>query len=138
MKDKKPIVVEKRIHIQAAPAKVWTLISTPEGFRRWFMPGSIQAVAGHEFQLHTPFGHAPCKVLSAEPHRKIVFTWGTLGQLSYPHWTITIELKPVGNATDLVLLHEGWSGEEDVQIRDRMNGGWEKIIEKLAQEAMTV
>lgn len=67
---------------------------------------------------------------------KIVFTWGTLGQLSYPHWTITIELQPVGNATELVLRHEGWTGEEDAMIRDRMSEGWEKIVEKLAGEAV--
>lgn len=136
MESKTPIMVEKRISINAAPEKVWSLVSTPEGFRRWFMPGDVKPEVGHAFQLSTPFGDAPCKVLAAEPPRKIVFTWGTLGQLSYPHWTITIELTPVGSATELILRHEGWSGDEDAMIRERMSGGWVKIVEKLAHEAV--
>ena len=136
MADRESIVVEKRININAPPERVWPLVSTPEGFRRWFMPGDVKALAGHEFHLNTPFGDAPCRVLSADRPRKIVFTWGTLGQLSYPFWTITIELTPSGNATDLVLRHEGWSGDEDAMIREKMSGGWEKIVEKLAREAV--
>jgi uncharacterized protein YndB with AHSA1/START domain len=136
MDDRKPIVVEKRININAAPESVWPLISTPEGFRRWFMPGDVKPLAGHEFHLNTPFGDAPCRVVSADRPRKIVFTWGTLGILSYPHWTITLELKPVGSATELILRHEGWSGEDDAAIREKMSGGWEKIVEKLAREAV--
>lgn len=99
------------------------------------MPGDVKAVTGHEFLLHTPFGDAPCRVLSADRPRKTVFTWVTLGQRNYPHWIITIELTPNGNATDLILRHEGWSGDEDAMIRERMSGGWEKIVEKLAREA---
>ena len=131
---KKPLVVEKRIRIQTTPERIWPLISTPEGFRKWFMPGDIKPSEGHEFLLSTPFGNAPCKVLSALPPRKISFTWGTLGVLSYPHWTITIALEPAGNGTELVLLHEGWTGEEDA-IRERMDGGWNGIVGKLARAA---
>jgi uncharacterized protein YndB with AHSA1/START domain len=54
--------------------------------------------------------------------------------LSYPHWTITIEQKPADGGTDLVLLHEGWTGEEDA-IRERMDGGWAGIVAKLAKAA---
>lgn len=126
--------VEKRIRIQAPPAQIWPLISTPEGFQKWFMPGLIQPQVGHEFVLQTPFGSAPCKVVAVEPKQSIRFTWGTLGQLSYSHWFITIELNPMGDATELVLRHEGWTGEEDA-IRERMSGGWVKIVEKLAKVA---
>jgi uncharacterized protein YndB with AHSA1/START domain len=134
MTGKQSLVVEKRIHIQAAPERIWPLISTPEGFQQWFMPGDVKPAEGHEFLLGTPFGNAPCKVLSVQPPVRIAFTWGTLGILSYPHWTITIELKPAGGGTDLVLLHEGWTGEEDA-IRERMSGGWTGIVAKLARVA---
>ncbi|WP_205687808.1 SRPBCC family protein [Ciceribacter ferrooxidans] len=37
--------------IKASPARVWERISTPDGIARWWRPGNIAPVEGHEFTM---------------------------------------------------------------------------------------
>jgi uncharacterized protein YndB with AHSA1/START domain len=116
--------------------KVWNAVSTSEGIAAWFMPNDFQPEVGHEFHLQSPFGPSPCKVIQLEPPHRLSFTWDTDG------WIITFLLKEMEGKTEFTLIHGGWkqpdtilpkANEKASVIRDRMNHGWIKIIERLGE-----
>jgi uncharacterized protein YndB with AHSA1/START domain len=116
--------------------KVWNAVSTSEGIAAWFMPNDFQPEVGHEFHLQSPFGPSPCKVIQLEPPHRLSFTWDTDG------WIVTFLLKEMDGKTEFTLIHGGWkqpdtilpkANEKASVIRDRMNHGWIKIIERLGE-----
>ncbi|WP_421177352.1 SRPBCC family protein [Metabacillus dongyingensis] len=116
--------------------KVWNAVSTSEGIAAWFMPNDFQPEVGHEFHLQSPFGPSPCKVIQLEPPHRLSFTWDTDG------WIVTFLLKEIDGKTEFTLIHGGWkqpdtilpkANEKASVIRDRMNHGWIKIIERLGE-----
>lgn len=123
----------KQTTIYNAPiTKVWKTVSTEDGLASWFMPSSNFApIVGQEFELQSPFGPSPCKVLEVNEPNLLVFSWDTDG------WIITFELKEMDNKTEFTLTHNGWKDKgtilskantESSVIRDRMNNGWQEII----------
>jgi uncharacterized protein YndB with AHSA1/START domain len=126
----------RQTQILIAPIeKVWKAVSTPEGFAAWFMPGDVQPVEGHEFHLEAgPFGQSPCKVVEADPPRRLSIRWGK-------DWTLTFELNDLGGGrTEFTLIHGGWDAEKATEfgephpvVRERMSHGWTGIGRKLAE-----
>ncbi len=113
--------------------KVWTAVSTSEGIASWFMPPlDFVLEVGHEFQLDSgPYGKSPCKVTVVDPPNRLSFKWGK-------DWTLTFELAEKGDQTEFTLIHSGWTagmptefGEPHEVVRERMNGGWVGIAQKL-------
>ncbi|MDQ0339689.1 uncharacterized protein YndB with AHSA1/START domain [Caldalkalibacillus uzonensis] len=111
--------------------KVWQTVSTSEGIAAWFMPNDFVAEVGQTFTLQTPFGPTPCKVLELEPPHLLSFAWGESG------WQVTFELQALGDKTQFTLTHSGWgaadeviptTGEKQSVVRDRMDNGWEGIV----------
>jgi uncharacterized protein YndB with AHSA1/START domain len=100
------------------------------------MPNNFQPEVGHEFHLQSPFGPSPCKVIQLDPPHRLSFTWDTDG------WIVTFLLKEMEGKTEFTLIHGGWkqpdtilpkANEKASVIRDRMNHGWIKIIERLGE-----
>ena len=63
---------------------------------------------------------------------RLLFAWDTSG------WRVTFELKERGEQTEFTLTHDGWGTPEEYlskgrdtnqAIRDRMNRGWEEIVQ---------
>jgi uncharacterized protein YndB with AHSA1/START domain len=128
--------INQCVLIQAPIQKVWEKVATAEGIAAWFMPNDFQPVEGHEFHLQSPFGPSPCKVLEIDEPNTLSFSWDTEG------WVVSFVLKEVEGATEFTVIHGGWkqademigkAGENAAVIRERMNGGWEKIAAKLKQ-----
>jgi uncharacterized protein YndB with AHSA1/START domain len=120
--------------IQAPIALVWEKAATSEGIASWFMPNTFVAEEGSEFVLHAgPYGDSKCKVTELSPPHRLRFTWG-------PQWSVAFELRELEeNVTEFTLIHSGWLaegftefGQPHSQVRGTMNGGWEKIVHKLA------
>ncbi|MBB6733153.1 SRPBCC family protein [Cohnella zeiphila] len=116
----------RRTQVLNAPiAKVWDAVATAEGIAAWFMPSDFQPVVGHEFHLEAgPYGQSPCKVTEIEPMRRLSFRWGK-------DWTLTFELKDLGDQTEFTLIHGGWDpdkvtefGQPHKMVRERMAQGW--------------
>ncbi|PMC36002.1 SRPBCC domain-containing protein [Bacillus sp. UMB0899] len=123
--------IKKTTIFEAPIQKVWKVISTAEGISEWFMPNDFQPKVGHEFHIQSPFGPSPCKVLKVDEPTKIVFSWDTDG------WIVSFFLKDLDGKTEFTLIHSGWKDSDDIQqkanekasvVRDRMNGGWENIV----------
>lgn len=67
--------------------------------------------------------------LEVVPHSRLVFTWES--PFSVEGSTVTLSLTPAENgATQLQLVHEKFA---DQQSRDNHDGGWQGILNKLAE-----
>jgi uncharacterized protein YndB with AHSA1/START domain len=127
--------IRKTAVFNAPIQKVWEAVATSEGIAAWFMPNDFEPKVGHEFTLQTPFGPSPCKVLELDPPHHLSFSWDTFG------WRVSFELKELDGKTEFTLIHSGWgepdeiipkSGETHSVIRNRMDNGWEALVnEKL-------
>lgn len=131
--------IKQTVIFNAPIQKVWETVSTSEGIASWFMPNDFQPIVGHEFHLQSPFGPSPCKVLEInEPHH-LSFSWDTNG------WIVSFQLKEVGNNTEFTVVHGGWkqpdatvpkANEDAAVIRDRMNNGWESLVNDKLRKAV--
>lgn len=124
--------IRQTVVFRAPIQKVWQAVATSEGLAAWFMPNDFQAVVGHHFHLNAgPFGMSPCQVTEVDPPYRLSFRWGK-------DWTVTFELKELGEQTELTLIHSGWDldkvtefGEAHTIVRDRMDHGWKKLLQSL-------
>jgi uncharacterized protein YndB with AHSA1/START domain len=88
--------------IRATPARVWAALTDPETHARWWAPGDVADVVGHEFHLEMPgFGSVPCRVVASEPHERLVYTFNEV-------WTLTWRLVPEGDGTRLPPAWQSW------------------------------
>jgi uncharacterized protein YndB with AHSA1/START domain len=126
--------INQTIIIEAPIQKVWDVVSTSKGIEAWFMPNNFEPQVGYEFQIQSPFGPSPCKVLEVEEPNRLSFSWDTDG------WVVSFILKEIDNKTEFTLIHGGWKQPDEIigkanerssVIRDRMAHGWVGIVEKL-------
>ncbi len=131
--------IKKTIILEAPIQKVWDTVSTPEGIASWFMPNDFQPKVGHEFHVQSPFGPSPCKVMELDAPHRLSFSWDTDG------WFISFILKELDGKTEFTLIHGGWKEPETILpkpnekssvIRDRMNHGWEQIVNQNLKKAV--
>ena len=125
---------------KAAPARVYAAWTEPAQIARWFGPGKIEIVeavfearAGGRFMIH---GRAPDTgedhrvagvVQEAVPNQKVVYTWAWQSTPERQS-LVTVECRPDGDGTLLVLTHEQFFDEP---ARDRHNMGWTGALDKL-------
>lgn len=131
--------IKKTIILEAPIQKVWDTVSTAEGIASWFMPNDFQPKVGHEFHVQSPFGPSPCKVMELDAPHRLSFSWDTDG------WFISFILKELDGKTEFTLIHGGWKEPETILpkpnekssvIRDRMNHGWEQIVNQNLKKAV--
>jgi uncharacterized protein YndB with AHSA1/START domain len=74
---------------------------------------------------------SPCKVTVVDPPNKLSFNWGK-------DWTLTFELKDLGDQTEFTLIHSGWDankvtefGAPHTAVRGNMEQGWAGLVKKL-------
>ena len=119
-----------------APEKVWEYITDAALVAQWLMPNDMLPVVGHKFTFTTkPLPHmnfdgiAHCEILIATPPKLFAYSWkggpGN-GEISLDS-VVTWELTPKENGTELVLLHSGFTDENEI-IFTAMNEGWGKHI----------
>jgi uncharacterized protein YndB with AHSA1/START domain len=123
----------------AAPVlyQAWTT-----GFDRWFaVPGSVlmRPEVNAVFFFETEFKAEGQSLAQRHPHygrflrlvpdRLIELTWVTgTGGTDGAETIVTVELKPVGHATRLSLVHAGFAGEA---ARDRHRQAWPMVLSQM-------
>ena len=131
--------IKKTIILEAPIQQVWDTVSTAEGIASWFMPNDFQPKVGHEFHVQSPFGPSPCKVMELDAPHRLSFSWDTDG------WFISFILKELDDKTEFTLIHGGWKepetilpkpNEKSTVIRDRMDHGWEQIVNQKLKKAV--
>lgn len=120
--------------IAAPPEQVWRGLTDPELHARWWAPGDIAAIVGHEFHLEMPgWGSVRCEVLEVEPHERFVYT--------FADWTLTWRLVPEGRGTRLLLEHSGFDLDDkrSADAFKRMGPGWrDTVLPRLGALAATL
>ena len=138
------LVVRKMI--PASREEVFSAWTDPKSIRQWMCPGDITEA---EAQLDVRVGgtyriimkgkdknhhHTGVYKVVDRPAR-LVFTWTTAGTSNQEiiagnqETLVTVELHERGDGTELVLTHERFPTSE---ARDRYQGGWSQIADKLA------
>jgi uncharacterized protein YndB with AHSA1/START domain len=116
------------------PTIVWRTLTEPDLLARWWAPGDIAPVVGHEFHLDMPgWGQVPCRVLEVEPEARLVYTFG--------EWTLVWRLVAEGSGTRLLLDHEGFDLDDRGHrfAFDNMGPGWrDEVLPRLVSLAEEV
>ena len=128
-----------RREIAAPPAELFDAWLDAEKMSQWMRPMDterskvkLDARVGGEFEviMYTPNGEVPHTGTYQEitRPRRFVFTWnspyaGSHGSL------VTVDFKPKGRGTEIVLTHERLPSEEMVKAH---TGGWTSILERIA------
>ncbi|WP_159884638.1 SRPBCC family protein [Paenibacillus puerhi] len=124
--------IRKTALFKAPIQKVWEAVATSEGIAAWFMPNSFEPKLGFEFSLQSPYGTSLCRVEELDPPNRLVFTWGD-------EWIVSFNLVEREGQTEFTLTHSGWGETEDViaqtgqkhgEVRNRMDQGWEQIVQE--------
>ncbi|MGE0723735.1 MAG: SRPBCC domain-containing protein [Alphaproteobacteria bacterium] len=128
-----------RRRLAASPASVWAAWTDPQKLARWFGPerithadAELDVRVGGRFRvvLYENNGdrHAVGGVYRAiEAERRLVFSWAWESTPERES-QVTVTLKPDGDGTVLILMHEQLADEA---TRDRHTGGWTGSLDKL-------
>ncbi len=130
----KPARIELDQLYSHAPAALWRALTDPALHARWWAPGDVRAVVGHQFELDMgKWGKQPCVVLEVVPERLFSYRFAT----DSLDTTITWRLTPEAGGTRLTLVHEGFDLDSPLsrQAFDGMRNGWPRVLERLGQIA---
>ncbi len=109
------LMVHHDILIEAAPEKVWAVITSAEGMKKWLNPktfepnlgGKVDFLTTHEGVQYYMFG----EVVTFDPPSTLAFTWTEqpVGKEAWPTPTlVTIRLVPEAGGTRINLEHSGF------------------------------
>lgn len=131
----------RRIY-QAPVAAVYAAWTDPEQVNQWMAPSddfgkteaAIDLRVGGRYciVMHGPDGevHRVGGVYrEVVPDRKLVYTWAWESTPERES-IVTIEFKPSGQGTELVLTHERFA---DTEARDKHQHGWNGCLERLGR-----
>lgn len=111
--------------------RVWAYLTESDLRKQWLAAGEMEMKKGSGFELTwrndeltNPPGNKPdgfgkehsmkCEITELEPPRKLVFTWGLSGGVSF-------ELEPRGERVLLTLVHRKLPDQESLL---NVSGGW--------------
>lgn len=128
------LIVHHDILIEAAPEKVWAVITSTAGMKKWLNPKTFEAHLGgkvdflttHEGVQYTMFG----EVVTFDPSSTLAFTWTEqpIGQAAWPTPTlVTIRLVPETSGTRVSLEHSGFENLPSDIAQSQFEGytqGW--------------
>ena len=143
------LILKKTIH--AKREKVFDAWTKPELMQRWFFPGDMTAKTTNELRVGGSYSHnmisdgsAPScspeekpkageiqenlhhgEYLEILPPERLVFTWNSK---AVTNTRVTVELKEIGDETELTLTHELLESED---MRTRHNAGRNGCLENL-------
>ncbi|MGF7183509.1 SRPBCC family protein [Tunturiibacter psychrotolerans] len=120
------LVIEREMPYPAE--KIWRALTEGPLIKEWLMDNDFQPVVGHGFSFRsTPVpnwdGIINSEVLVVEPHKKLSYTWGTMGMESVVVWT----LVPTSGGTLLRMEQSGFGSDQDAAYKGATYG-WNKFI----------
>jgi uncharacterized protein YndB with AHSA1/START domain len=138
------VVLRMKRVFDAPPERVFEAWTDPEQFGAWFGPPGmntltceLDVVVGGTWRLHAA-GHGVLRAISGKyleivPPRRLVFTWawherGTLDSPREHESTVTLDFRPVGGRTEMVMTHGLFRDPTGVRNHDR---GWTASFGKL-------
>jgi uncharacterized protein YndB with AHSA1/START domain len=123
------IVIEKKL--PHPPEKIWRALTQGALIKEWLMDNDLQPVVGHKFNFRsTPVanwnGVIDSEVLVIEPHKKLSYSWNSLGLESVVVWT----LVETSGGTLVRMEQSGFRPDQENAYKGA-NYGWQKFIGSL-------
>jgi len=120
------LVIEKEM--AHPPQKIWRALTQGPLIKEWLMDNDFQPVVGHKFNFRsTPNPHwdgiIHSEVLEVEPHRKLSYTWNSLGLVTVVVFTLTA----TGTGTLLRMEQSGFRADQNDNYQGA-NYGWRKFV----------
>src|SRR5215471_13765336 len=116
-------IIEERI-IEASPHRVWNALTRSEEIEKWWADEArVQPEVGSlgEFRFRPPAGILQFEVAELDQEKSV--HW--ISRQGPPHWagtSVTWQLTPVYNGTQLVFTHDGFDQVDTVN--DQTRGNW--------------
>jgi len=127
----------RTVSLPVSPDEAYALITEPERLRRWMTVSAyVDLRAGGEYRWTVvPGAHAAGTVREIEVGRRVVLGWGWEESLTPPaHGSVlTVTIEPAGDGSQVTLMHEGLTAEEEVNHAE----GWDHFLERLEATAAT-
>jgi uncharacterized protein YndB with AHSA1/START domain len=123
------LVIEKELPY--APEKIWRALTQGPLIKEWLMDNDFQPIVGHKFNFRsTPVpnwdGIINSEVLIIEPHKRLSFSWSSMGMDSVVVWTLTA----TGGGTLLRMEQSGFPSDQSAAYKGATYG-WQKFIGNL-------
>ena len=120
--------------IPASTDRVWETLTSREGMKAYMMGADVETdwQVGHPITMQGEFKGKSFKdtgeVRSFEPGKKLAYTHRSGGDPAAEH-LVTFELKPQGDATEVVVTQDGG----DAAHRAEYEKSWAMMLEGLAK-----
>jgi uncharacterized protein YndB with AHSA1/START domain len=126
-------LVEKRLFIDAPPARVYELLTDAELLVEWMAPvAEVDPTPGGAVTwTHLNGDRVVGTFVELLPARRVVFTYGwDREDVGIPpgSTTVEIDLRPRDGGTELHLVHRGLAGP----MADAHSGGWSNYLARMA------
>jgi uncharacterized protein YndB with AHSA1/START domain len=123
------LVIEREL--PHPPEKIWRALTEGALIKQWLMDNDFQPVVGHKFQFRsTPVpnwnGVVDSEVLVVEPHKKLSYSWGSLGLGTVVVWT----LSATKGGTLVRMEQSGFRADQEANYKGA-SYGWQKFIGNL-------
>jgi uncharacterized protein YndB with AHSA1/START domain len=120
------LVIEREL--PHPPQKIWRALTQGALIKEWLMDNDFQPVVGHKFNFRSPpmpqwDGIIASEVLVIEPHKKLSYSWGSMGLESVVVWT----LVPTKGGTLVRMEQSGFRPDQEANYKGA-NYGWQKFI----------
>jgi len=133
-------IIKHQFYFPHPTEMVWEYLTKPELMELWLMKNDFKPVAGLDFQFRTDpepkldfDGIFYCRVLDVVPFERLSYSWTGgpgKGEISFDSvvvWT----LQPKDKGTELFLEHSGFSKNENLDMYNALNHGWEGKFPKI-------
>lgn len=124
---------DRTVFLPIDPNSAFDLVTQPERLRRWCtVAARVDLRLGGEFQWTiTPGNYAMGSFTEIEPGNSVAFTFGWVQDpdLQPGASKITITLEPFEGGTNLRLVHDGLTPEQEVGHAE----GWNHFLDRLVQ-----
>jgi uncharacterized protein YndB with AHSA1/START domain len=137
------LVLTGRWRLDAAPARVFTLVTEPDALAEWWGPHGfttpeieqdLREGGAYRFTMQPPEGdafHLSGEFLHVDPPRELAFTFRWDEPDPDDRETVVVlSLEAVGDSTEVSLTHRGFATEERLALH---RDGWADSFERLAQ-----
>jgi uncharacterized protein YndB with AHSA1/START domain len=124
------IVIEKELPYP--PEKIWRALTESSLLKEWLLENDFAPAVGRRFNFRTtPMpqwnGVIDCEVLSAEPQRRLSYTWNPFEGLNT---TVAWTLTPTKTGTLLRMEHSGFRPDQQ-GARKGATYGWKQFLSGL-------
>jgi uncharacterized protein YndB with AHSA1/START domain len=119
-------------YIATTPQQVWKALLEGELTRQYWQHENVSDwQPGSKWELVADDGKRTVRhvgqVLESVPDRRLVLTWGDVGEDAAKRSRLAIDIEPVGEMVRLTVTHDDLSAD----MRRRITNGWPRVLSSL-------